>query len=35
MIRKLLNLLKRTARVTSESNPKHAEVLATIKFPCC
>ncbi len=35
MIRKLLNLLNRTGRVTSEANSEHAEVLATIKFPCC
>ena len=35
MIRKIRELFKRTRRVTTETSPEHAELLANIKFPCC
>lgn len=35
MIRRLVKLLKRSRRVTTEATPEQAEILANIKFPCC
>ncbi len=35
MIRKIRTFLKRIKRATAEPSPEQAEVLATIKFPCC